>query len=229
MKYLTFLLLLISGQALIAQDEAAAYNFKDSDKILKVDFAHVFSSTPTLGFDLESRVHDEMSFQFGAGILPSYLQPWVGNRQNDFDHLRGYTIRGEIRLYVLNKPNRYIAPEVSFKHLIIRDREVPVGMEPLDNPNGVDDFAYFVNTDMRFHQFNAGFGLKWGFQKDLGEHFVFDFSAGLRINKINVQSFSKIPEGGILPTNWNNNITLVDNYRRSNIRPTIGFKFGYKL
>ena len=229
MKHLAILLALIISPMVMAQEDVPAYNFYDSEKILKVDFSNVFSSIPTVGLDLETKVHEELSLQFGAAIIPSYLQPWVGNRQNDFDHLRGYRLRGEGRFYVLKKPTRYIASELAFRHLIIRQYDVPVGMEPLDNPSGVDDFAYFVNTDMRFHQFNASFTLKYGIQKNLGQHFVYDVNVGMRINKINVQSNSELPEGGILPIDWNNNLTLIDNYRRSNIRPTFEFKLGYKL
>lgn len=229
MKNLTTLILTILSFISIGQNNFKDYNFQDSEKIVKIDLGDLFSRTPAIGVYVESKVNDELSLQFGAGIIPSYFQPWVGNRMNDFDHLRGYQLSAESRFYVFKKPTRYIAVEADFRHLIIRDRDVPIGVDVFNNPNGPDEFAYFVNTDMRFHQFNTGLSLKWGFQKNLGEHFTFDFSAGFRLSTTNVQSRSDIPTGGTLQTNWNNRLVLIDNYKRSQFLPNLGFKIGYKL
>ncbi len=229
MKNLALLLVCFVFTTVQAQTGEPKYNFRDSDKIIKVDFTDIFSTIPTLGIDVESRVNEEISLQYGVGIIPSYFQPWVGDRQNDFDRLTGYQLRTEGRAYIFKKPTRYLAADLTFRHLVIRENDVPVGMDPTENPNGIDDFAYFVNTKMRFHQFNTSLALKWGFQRNLGDNFVFDLNVGLRLNNINVQSRSKLPTGGILPDDWNNRLTLVDNYRDSNVRPTVAFKIGYRL
>ena len=230
-----FIILSILTSSFVFSQNKVKYNFLTSEKIIKIDFNDFFSQTPTVGVDIESKVNDELSLQFGFGVLPSFIQPLVGSDDNRYNHLRGYQLRAESRFYIFKKSTRYIAADIQFRHLIVKDNDVPVGMDLYKNPNGIDEFAYFIDTKMKFHQFKTSLAVKWGFQKDLGEKFVFDFNIGLRINKINVQSFSKLPSGGTLQANWNdninfgNNLTLIDNYRRSNIRPTIGFKFGYRL
>lgn len=229
MKNAVAILFTIFSFISIGQTNTEKYNFSDSEKIIKVDIGDIFSRMPTLGLYVESKYNEDVSFQFGAGIIPSYFQPWVSNEDNDFDHLIGYKLSAESRFYVLKKPTRYLSVGIDFQHLIIRDRDVPIGMDLFENPNGGNEYAYFVNSDMRFHQFNSTLTAKWGFQKNLGERFVFDFYLGMRIKTTNVQSRSKIPTGGILEQNWNNRIVLFDDYKNSNIQPTLGFKLGYKL
>ncbi|MFK8037539.1 MAG: hypothetical protein AB8B74_04565 [Crocinitomicaceae bacterium] len=229
MKNLTTFILTTLSFFSICQNTFEDYSFKDSKKIVKINLGDIFSTTPAIGLYVESKVNEDVSLQFGAGIIPSFFQPWVGNRVNDFDQLRGYQLSAESRFYVFKKPTRYIAAEVDFRHLIIRDRNVPIGVDVFENPNGPDEFAYFLNTDMRFHQFNTGLTVKWGFQKHLGENFTFDFNLGMRLSTTNVQSRSIIPAGGTLQETWNNRLTLVDNFKRSRTLPNIGLKIGYRL
>lgn len=214
--------------SLKASSEPIEWNFRDSKKIIKVSPGNIFSQIPMFGADLEFTYKNDISFQVGAAIIPSFFQLQVGDLLNDFDRLSGYNLRGESRFYILKKPNHYLAAGVNFRHLIIKD-DVPVGMNAVGENPQQQDFEYFINTKMRFHRFNTDVNLKWGFQRTFAKHFVFDFYAGLSLNTIGVQSFSKIPSGGIVADNWNNQFTLVDNFRESNIRPLIGFKFGYKL
>ena len=209
-------------------NSAKSYDFSSSSKIIKVSPLEIFSRIPTFSVDLETRIDEDVSLQFGFGVIPSFAQILVGQNSNKFDRLRGYNLRGESRFFILKKANRYISAGFSLRHIVIRD-VVPVGMEPFVDSPQQQDFAYFVNTPMKFHRFNTEFSTKFGIQKTFSKNFVADFFIGIRLIKINVQSFSKVPDGGIVAPNWNNNFTLTDNFRDSKIRMTAGFKVGYKF
>ena len=229
----TLILITLSLVSTVAFSQADSTNnnwsFAESNKIIKITPFDILNKVPMLGADLEFTYTDDINFQVGVAIIPSYLQTTVGSEMGDFDRLSGYNLRGESRFYILRKPNHYLAAGAEFRHLVIKSI-VPVGMDASTvNPQQQQDFAYFVNTPMRFHRFNTKVSIKWGFQKPLGDNFVFDFYAGLAIKRVGVQSFSKIPEGGVVSQNWSNNFTLVDNFKTSNISPTVGFKLGYKL
>ena len=242
MKFTAFIFLLSFGLSAAAQETKPKYDFLESEKIIKLDMFSLFNMTPTLGVEVESIVNEQVSLQFGLGIIPSFFQPLVGNdlntefniafnnnNANGFDALRGYRLSAQSRFYVFRKPTRYISTSVSFRHIIVRDRDVRVGMEPFEGSNGLTEFAYFKSADMRFHQFRTALDLKYGFQRNMGDHFVLDFSAGLRLGTTNVQSRSDIPENGTLTPNWNNRMILVDNYRSSRVTPILGLKIGYRL
>ncbi|MFK8045863.1 MAG: hypothetical protein AB8B72_10220 [Crocinitomicaceae bacterium] len=243
MKFTSFIIAICATVQLSAQDATPKYNFMDSEKIIKLDLGGLFNRTPMIGLEVESMVDEQMSLQFGAGIIPSFFQPTVGNNSNNnfteifgnnmnnngFDNLRGYRLSAELRFYAFKKPTRYLATGINFRHLIIRDRDVSVGMEPFDNGFGQIEYAYFKNTDMRFHQFRSAIEVKYGFQKNMGTNFVIDFNMGLRLRTTNVQSGSDLPEGGSLASTWNNGFILFDNYKRSGIAAVIGLKIGYRL
>ena len=231
MKTLIFLAMSLAITSLKAQQDSTEnkWSFTESKKIIKITPFDILNKVPMIGADMEFTYTDEINLQVGMAIVPSYLQTSVGSEQGDFKRLSGYNLRGESRFYILKKPNRYLAAGFNFRHLVIKSN-VPVGMESsTNNPQQQQDFAYFVNTPMRFHRFNSNINVKWGFQKPMGKNFVFDFYLGLALNRIGVQSFSKIPEGGVVTNDWSNMFTLKDNYKTSNIRPIIGFKIGYKL
>jgi len=232
MKTILLLTLALATLNGLAQTDSSTttpeWNFKDSKKIIKITPGDILSRTSMLGADLEFTYQDDISFQLGAALLPSYLQTTVGSEEGDYDRLAGYNLRGESRFYILKKPNHYLAAGIEFRHLIIKSN-VPVGMEATQPNPQQQDFAYFVNTQMRFHRFNSDLTAKWGFQRTFATDFVFDFYAGLGLKNVSVQSFSKIPEGGIVSNNWSTEFTLVDNFKKSNIRPTVGFKLGYIL
>lgn len=216
------------ADSLNTSSEPIEWNFQDSKKIIKVSPGNIFSQISMFGADLEFTYKDDISFQVGAALVPSFFQTMVGKRTNDFDRLSGYSLRGESRFSIFKKPKYYLAAGISFRHLIIKDN-VPVGINAVGENPQQQDFEYFINTKMRFHRFNTDLSFKWGFQRTFFKNLVFDFYTGLGLYRVGVQSFSKIPTGGILANNWNNQFTLVDNFRESNIRPLVGFKLGYKL
>lgn len=231
MKTLIILTMSLIASSLYAQQDSTenTWSFAESKKIIKLTPFDILNKVPMIGADLEFTYTDEINFQIGMAIVPSYLQTSVGSEQGDFKRLSGYNLRGESRFYILKKSNRYLAAGFNFRHLVIKSN-VPVGMESsTSNPQQQQDFAYFVNTPMRFHRFNSSINLKWGFQKPLGKNFLFDFYLGLALKRVGVQSFSKIPQGGVVPNNWSNEFTLKDNYKHSTLSPIIGFKIGYKL
>ncbi len=241
MKRIAFIFSLSFTFSIFSQDVKPKYNFMESEKIVKLDLLSLFNMTPTLGVELESKVSEQLSFQVGVGIIPSFFQPLVGsdlgefnnffgnNNANGFDGLRGYRLSAQSRFYIFKKPTRYISTGLSFRHIIVRDRDVQVGMEPFEGSNGITEFAYFKNVDMRFHQFRTAFDFKYGFQKNMGDRFTLDCNFGFRLGTTNVQSRSEIPESGTLAPNWNNRIILVDNYKRTRLTPVFGLKIGYRL
>jgi hypothetical protein len=243
MKSIAFLLAIFSVLHVGAQDMSSKYSFTGSKKIVKLDLGSLFNRTPMIGLEVESFVNDQMSLQVGLGVLPSFFQPTVGTQaspeidnlfgnitnSNGFDNLRGYKLGAEARFYTFKKSTRYIATGFNFRHIIIRDRDARVGMEPFENGFGGVEYAYFQSTDMRFHQFASSIEVKYGFQKNMGSNFVIDFNFGLRLRTINVQSSSELPVGGSLANTWNNGFILFDNYKRTGVGPVMGFKIGYKL
>ncbi len=136
----------------------------------------------------------------------------------------GYRLRGEGRVYLPKKQNRYFAVGASFRHLIIRDI-IPLGVEGVENEFGQQEFAFFMNTPFVFHRFNTNLDFKYGFQKELKKNVFLDFYLGLSIRNINVQSNTELPNGTEIPELrgfW----TLRDNHKLKYPIPIFGFKVG---
>ncbi len=210
-----------------------SWSFKTAEKRLKFSPLEVFSIIPTFGADLEVKMTDEIRLQTGAAYIIPGFQYIAGSSDGVFDKMGGYKLRAESRFHVFRKPNRYFSTELSFRHLIIRD-EVGIGMEPSTQADewGWEEtnYAYFINTDMLFHRFNTRIEFKYGFEKTWENGFCFDMYTGISIRRTNVQSNSKIPEGGTNPGAWNEmQWTLEDNFTRGYATPIIGFKMGFIL
>ena len=107
--------------SLKTSSEPVEWNFRDSKKIIKVSPGNIFSQIAMFGADLEFTYKNDISFQVGAAIVPSFFQIQVGDLLNDFDRLSGYNLRGESRFYILKRPNHYLAAGFNFRHLIIKD------------------------------------------------------------------------------------------------------------
>ena len=201
------------------------WSFSKAPKIIKFSPLDIFSVVPTLGLDMEVGIRKGLSFQVGTGVVLPYLQFITRSNFNDYSRMGGYLLRGEGRVYMPVKTNRYVAIGLSFRHLRIKG-DVPIGMEGFVNTNGQQDFAYFINTPMIFHRFNTKIDAKLGFQKSFVNGLVFDFYLGLSIRTTAVQSFTKIPEGGQIPDQggvWN----LRDNLHNNYLTPILGFKLGF--
>jgi hypothetical protein len=82
---------------------------------------------------------------------------------------------------------------------------------------------------MVFHRFTTFLDLKYGYQFVADNNFVFDMYVGLSLRNINVQSYSEIPEGGVVPNRfWGLGWTLEDNHNSVYPTPIVGFKLGFK-
>jgi hypothetical protein len=207
------LILLFSSCACFAQEDFSSLEVKDStdynafkehvpywrmEKKWKFSPFDVFSIIPSFGVDHEVKMHSGLSFQFGAAVIPSFLQFAVGNEAEQFDWMNGYRLRFESRFWGFKKPRLYIATEISMRHLIISD-ETNFGMEGDGNGN----FAYFIKQSMIYNRFSTHFNLKMGWQFLFAEKLVVDTYIGLSFRRNNVISNSTPPEGGEAQVTWN--------------------------
>jgi hypothetical protein len=221
-----FLMFVLCVQTLIAQTDsipAEPWSLKATDKIVKLSPFDYISVIPTFGADVEVKMPQSTSLQFGAAVIPSFLQYLSSEAFNDYDRMGGYRLRTEGRLYMPVKTERYLAFGLTFRHLIIRD-DFAVGMEGVTNEFGMEEFAYFKNVPMVFHRFNTFVDTKIGVQRE-NENFAIDFYAGLSIRYIKVRSNSEVPAGSGMPERrgvW----TLRDGHSLTYPTPIIGLKIG---
>ncbi|MFK8045860.1 MAG: hypothetical protein AB8B72_10205 [Crocinitomicaceae bacterium] len=243
MKFIIVLFILGITASISAQTKTEKYYFRSSEKIVKFNISDVFSQIPAFGIEVESKFKEKSSFLFETSIIPSFFQPLVGSQNssgfngfsafnnNGFDYLRGYQLGAGARFYAFKKPTRYVSFGANFRHLIIRDRDVLFGIDPIANNNGwgPQEFAFQQIADMLFHQFRMSWVARLGFQRDVGTHFVFDCNIGVRLETTAVQSQSETPENGVRIRNWGTRLYLEDNYRNTTMMPVLGLKIGYKL
>lgn len=237
MKRLLLILLSSSCVALAQEDdsfqalEKVNYNafqehvpFWRMERNLKLSPFDIVSAIPTLGADLEVFMKRELSFQFGAAYVPSFMQFMVGSNENQFDWMHGYRLRFENRYFGLRRENVYVSAEVSLRHLIISD-EVRYGMEGDEWGN----FAYFLNESTTFHRFSTQFNFKIGVQKKLGKKGIIDLYTGLSLRRNNVLSnVGQAPEGGVLLNDWNLfEWTLQNKHKFGYALPILGFRMGW--
>jgi len=243
MKFV-ILLIVALGAIAPALGQTEKYYFRSSDKIVKLNISEVFSLIPTFGIEVESQFKEKSALLFGVGIIPSFFQPLVGtqsnftnggfnnfNAFNGYDYLGGYQFAFGGRFYAFKKSTRYVSFGAHFRHLIIRDKDVLYGVEPIGEVNqwNAQQFNYNQIVDMLFHQFRVSWVGKVGFQRNVGSHFVLDFNLGARLETTAVQTRSEAPEDGTLIRTWNMRLTLQDNYKSTRIMPVMGFKIGYRL
>ena len=138
--------------AIMAQQDsipAEPWSLRSTQKIIKISPFDYISVIPTFGADLEVKMPQSTSLQFGAAVIPSFLQYLSSEMFNDYDRMGGYRLRTEGRLYMPVKTERYLAFGLTFRHLIIRD-DFAVGMEGVTNEFGMEEFAYFQNVQWYF-------------------------------------------------------------------------------
>lgn len=206
-------------------DPKVPFSLKTADKYWKFSPLDIFSAVPTFGTDVEVKVNETFAFQAGLGIVPTFFQFMANDELGGYDRMGGYKVRGEGRVYMPVKTNRYLAIGLSVRHIIIRD-DVAIGMEPFTNQWGGTEFAYFQETQMLFNRVNTNLDLKFGFQKIKPGGLVLDFYTGLSVRAVQVRSNSEIPAGGDFPDNrgvW----TLTNNHNLTYPTPIIGFKIGF--
>jgi len=231
-------ILLLSSCAIHAQEDFSSsdttkeehYNtFKEKvyfwqmEKNLKVSPFDIFSAVPALGADLEVKMSEGVSFQYGAAFIPTFMQFTVGGETDQFNWMNGYKLRFESRFWGFKRPNMYVSTEVSLRHLIISD-DISYGMEG----DGMGNFA-FRSEDITFHRFSSHFNFKIGFQKVLSSRFVLDWYAGLSFRRNNVLA-EKSPEveGGVQQFTWNRfEWTLRNKHKFGYALPITGFRIGY--
>ncbi len=201
------------------------WTLKSAQKYWKFSPLDIFSAVPTFGTDVEVNVNERFAFQVGVGAIPTFFQFMANEELGGYDRMGGYKIRGEGRIYMPVKTNRYLAVGMSVRHIIIKD-EVAIGMEPFTNQWGGTDFAYFQDTPMLFNRINTNLDLKFGFQKIKKGGLVLDFYTGLSIRAVQVRSNSEIPAGGDFP-NQRGVWTLTQNYNLTYPTPIVGFKIGF--
>lgn len=205
-------ILILSSCAAFAQednlfkDDSLSYNvFKETvpfwrmERNLKFSPFDIFSAVSTIGADLEMVLKPGLSFQYGAAIIPSFLQFTVGDQQQQFNWMNGYRLRFESRFSGFKRKRLYTSTELSFRHLIIND-QASIGMEGDGNGN----FAYFIVNETTFNRFSTQFNIRLGFQYVFKNRFVLDFFGGFsfRYNFV-FASESTIPEDGEVQFNWN--------------------------
>ncbi|UKN00719.1 hypothetical protein K6119_13360 [Paracrocinitomix mangrovi] len=240
MKYVTTILLILSSCVVMAQEDSFSsqkdsvieYNvFKEHvpywrlEKAWKFSPFDLFSVVPTVSVDHEVKMTPELSFQFGVGVIPSFMQFSVGNDWGRFKSMNGYRVRFESRFWGFKNPHLYMASELSMRHLIIAN-EVTYGMEPDDFGN----FAYFVTQDELFNRFTTQFNLKIGMQRLAGDKVLVDFYGGISFRRNNVDRISDPPELGTSQNLfWGNmlNWQLSDGFRSGFVTPVIGLKIGW--
>lgn len=216
------------------QEDSTSYNaFKEHvpywrmEKNFKLTPFDAFSAVPTLGIDLETKMSSLVSFQYGVGIIPSFLQVQVGTDQGQYNWMNGYRVRFESRFLGFKNPDFYTSSEISFRHLIINS-ETSIGMEG----DGSGNFAYFILQDMLYHRFSTHLNLKVGWQKVLSSRMVVDFYLGFSLRRNNVASNTSIPEGGVVQgQGWWNLLQwrLEDGHDYGYAIPIAGFRIGWNI
>lgn len=210
----------------VKNGEEQPWTYKSAQKIYKTNPLDLLSAVPTIAADMELKLKDPtISLQWGAGIIPTFIQPSVGNRtDSQFDAMNGYMVRFEPRFFIMTGKHHYFSTEVYFRHLYIKD-EVAIGMEGDDNGN----FAYFMNQNMKFHRFSTRLTLKYGFQHVFKNRFAVEAYTGLSLRANFVQSRQdKLPEGGVqMPGQNMLGWTLLDNHRAVYPIPVFGIKLGF--
>jgi hypothetical protein len=197
--------------------------FWQMEKNLKVSPFDIFSAVPSLGADLEVKMSEGVSFQYGAAYIPSFFQFTVGQEDDQFQWMNGYKLRFESRFWGFRRPNMYVSTEMSIRHLIISD-DISFGMEG----DGMGNFAYFIKENITFHRFSTHFNVKLGFQKVLPSNFVIDWYAGLSFRRNNVLSQGTSVEGGVQQFTWNRlEWTLRNKHKFGYALPITGFRIGY--
>lgn len=185
----------------------------------------VFNAVPTLGVDLETKMTPTLSFQYGAGIIPTFLQIMAAPGEERFNWMNGYRLRFESRWWGFQRERLYVSAELSARHLIIED-ETAFGMEG----DGTGNFAYFIHQPMIYHRISTHVNLKMGWQKVFSNRMVLDMYAGVSLRRNNVLSSSQGPEGGVAQIWWNPfDWTLVDGHKFGYAMPIAGFRLGINV
>jgi hypothetical protein len=199
--------------------------FWQMEKNWKLSPFDIFSAVPTFGIDLETTMKPGISFQYGAAIIPSFLQFTTGSSFFDsYNWMNGYRLRFESRWSGFKKPNIYVSTELAFRHLLINN-ETSFGMEG----DGFGNFAYFINQDMLYHRFSTHLNVKYGLQKVFDNNLVLDMFAGISVRQNNVIEGSKRPDGGAQAQEWWDvfNWRLEDGHRFGYVTPIMGLRIGW--
>ena len=212
------------------EDKKYEYNvFKEKvyfwqlEKNWKITPLEIISAVPTIGLDLETKMKDRMSFQYGVGLIPSFFQPSVGDNVNQFNRMNGYKLRVEARIFPFKKTSRYYSSELAFRHLIIND-DMAVGQEPDDFGN----FAFFTTENVTAHRFSTQLNLKMGIQKVYENRFVLDFYWGLSLRNNSVAGLNTLADDAEVQGDWNSLGWVIQRgHMRSYAIPMVGIKLGF--
>lgn len=245
MKKLVFIVMLFSCGYSYSQEssissseetssEKSRWNFENARKVIKSRPFDLFNAIPMLAADLELGGFSNkfIALQGGIGYVPNFMQPLSGGNSDQlFSKMGGYMLRFEPRFYPWKSKKHYLSWEFYFRHLRIAD-EMSVGMEsttPEDEP-WMQDFAYFLKTDMIFHRFSTRLTMKYGWNWELRSGVVFDFYGGLSLRLNQVTSSSEVPEGGVAQPRWNAiDWNLEDGHRFLYPIPVFGVAIGYAI
>lgn len=207
-------------------------HFRQMEKNWKVtpfDFVNIY---PMLSVDLETKMKPGLSFQYGIGFIPDFLQIVASNRllESAYDWMYGYRLRFESRWFGFKKPEVYVSGEISFRHLIIQEETI-FGFE-CENPFG-GNCAYQMKQEMLYNRFSTHFNIKTGWQKIQRNGLIVDYYAGLSFRRNNVISNSPVPEGGssnFTPL-WQTNTgwILEDGHKFGFVTPIIGVRIGWHV
>lgn len=239
MKHI-LIIFVLSSCAVFAQEDFSSSEKNDSleynvfeetvpfwrmEKNWKLTPFDVFNFIPTLGVDLETKMTPNLSFQYGAAFIPSFLTVMSGPTEEQFNQMNGYRIRFESRWWGFKRPKIYVSSELAFRHLIIKD-ETAFGMEGDGNGN----FAYFINQEMLYHRFSTHFNFKMGYQKVFSNSMVLDLFWGMSFRRNNVLTGSTPPEGGEAQIWWNPLEWRLENrHKFGYATPIVGFRIGWNV
>jgi hypothetical protein len=188
---------------------------------------HMAYFYPSFQFAIEHRLLKNLNVQYDLGWVLDYPH----GDSEDFTDKQGYRFIGELRYYVPSPPKvpLYVAAELYHSKISFTRSQV-VGR---DCETGQCD--YFEYLDYEIETVNKGVGIKFGVLLFPGwnknRSFFFDINVGGAFRDIAYESIGKPIQSveTVVYDNDENNLFSPSEQSRTQLRPVIGVRLGYKI
>jgi hypothetical protein len=223
MRFLFFFLLVISGAALRAQDDALTVDMLVPDKAIKISPLHLINFYPTVQVAYEQKILDRITAQLDIGFVVHYKNTTNPNTQ--FKDKRGVKGKLEARYYFWGRTDKrklyYVSGEGYMNAVDFDRQDTRTLCYDLDCTS-----LYRETYDYKVEYREQGFSVKAGMLKYFSKRILFDINSGFTLRFVNYKKPNLIP-------GFNEDtmffLDIPNETKRVAFSPNLGVRFGYRL